>query len=134
MKKCFFAFLLFMGLLSAIAQENSEMKQVMETHDRVMEKMPELVKLINSLQTAARNSEDKTKYELAVEDLQEANKSMQNWMVGFGKGFDADEMMKGKELTAQKKELLQEEKIKVLALEEEINNTLAKAEKLLPKE
>lgn len=120
MKKCFFAFILLMSMLSALAQETSEMQQVME-------KMPGLVKLVNNLQTAAQSSEDKAKYELAIEDLRGANKSMMNWMVGFGERFDADEMMKGKELTAQKKEWLQEEKIKVIALEEEIDGSLKKA-------
>lgn len=118
-------------MLSALAQESSEMQQVMEKHDEVMEKMPELVKLINNLQTVAQNSEDKAKYELAIEDLRGANKSMMNWMVGFGERFDADEMMKGKELTTQKKEWLLEEKIKVVALEEEIDSTMEKSKNLL---
>lgn len=55
-------------------------------------------------------------------------------MIGFGKRFDIDEMMKGKESTTQKEEWLQEGKTKVMALEEEIDNALAKAEKLLPEE
>lgn len=134
MKKCLILFLLFVGTLTALAQEISEMQEVMQKHDEVMAKMPGLVKLVNSLQTAAQNSDDKAKYELAIEDLKDANKSMMNWMVGFGKRFDADEMMKGKELTNEKKEWLQEEKIKVLALEEEIDNALSKAEKLIPVE
>lgn len=134
MKKCFFVFLLFIGLLSAIAQEPTEMQEVMQMHDEVMEKMPGLVKSVNKLQTAAQGSEDKAKYELAIEDLRKSNKSMMSWMIGFGKRFDADEMMKGKELSAQKKEWLQEEKTKVIALKEEIDNALVKAEKLFPEE
>ncbi|MGI9549913.1 MAG: hypothetical protein ACR2MT_01835 [Aurantibacter sp.] len=132
MKKCFFAFLLFVGTLSAMAQETTEMQQVIAKHDELMEKMPGLVKLINKLQTAAQNSEDQAKYELAIEDLRTANKSMQNWMIGFGKRFDADEMMKGKKLTAQKKEWLQEEKTKILVLDKEINNSIDEAKTLLP--
>lgn len=131
MKKCFFVFLLFLSFLSAIAQETSEMKQVMQTHDQVMEKMPELVHLINSLQTAAQNSDDKAKYELAIEDLKASNKSMQNWMIGFGKRFDADEMMKGKELTPQKQEWLKEEKVKVIALGKEIDSVMQKTSMLI---
>lgn len=131
MKKCFFVFLLFMGLLSVIAQETSQMQQVMEKHDQVMDKMPELVRLINSLQTAAQNSEDKAKYELAIEDLKASNTSMQNWMIGFGERFDADEMMKGKELTPQKQEWLKEEQIKILALGKEIDRVMKKTGLLL---
>jgi len=131
MKKCFFVFLLFLGLLSAIAQETSEMQQVMKTHDNVMDKMPELVRLINSLQTAAQNSDDKAKYELAIEDLKASNVSMQNWMIGFGERFDADEMMKGKELTPQKQEWLKEEQVKILALGKEIDGVMKKSSLLL---
>ncbi len=134
MKKQFILFLLFIFTLGAVAQERSEMEQVMEMHDKAMEKMPELVKLINQLQTASQNSVDKAKYELAIEELKTSNKSMQNWMVGFGQRFDTDEIMKGKELTKQKKEWLQEEKTKIIALEEEIDGALANAEKLLSKE
>jgi len=131
MRKCFFIFLLFVGLLSAIAQDSTEMQRVMEMHDIVMDKMPALGKMVQQLKTAAQNSEDKSKYELAIEDLMASNKSMQNWMIGFGKRFDADEMMKGKELTVQKKAWLQQEKTKVIALDKEIDGSLAKSQKLL---
>ena len=130
MKKCFFIFLLFAGLLSAISQELTEMQQVMEMHDKAMKKMPILGNLVQQLQTAAQNSEDKVKYELAIEDLKSANMSMQNWMIGFGKRFDADEMMKGKELTVQKKEWLKQEKTKVATVDKKIDASIERASKL----
>jgi hypothetical protein len=55
-------------------------------------------------------------------------------MEGFGKRFDAEEMMKGKELTAEKLKWLSEEEKKVKALQKEINSSMKKAEKLLKKQ
>ena len=131
MKKCFFLFLFFVISLSAISQEATEMQQVMTMHDEVMEKMPKLVRLVNNLQTAAQKNGDDSKYERAIENLKAANNSMQDWMVGFGQRFDADEMMKGKKLSAEKKAWLQEEKTKILAVDREIEKSIKKAEALL---
>lgn len=134
MKKFILVFFFLVGTFATIAQETAKMQEVTELHDKVMAKMPELIKLINKLQTAAQNSEDKAGYELAIEDLKAANMSMQTWMIGFGKRFDADEMMKGKKLTEQKQLWLNEEAKKVEVVDKEVEASFKKAKILLNKE
>ncbi|MEO9512404.1 MAG: hypothetical protein ABJN84_02790 [Flavobacteriaceae bacterium] len=112
------------------AQEVSQMKLVMDIHDEVMAKMSTTVKLVHRLSGKTDSSE----YETAINDLKASNKSMVVWMEGFGKRFDADEMMKGKQLTDQKKVWLNEEEVKVKALRDQINSSIERAETLLAKE
>lgn len=114
-----------------INKEPTKMEQVMAAHDEVMDEMPKLVKLINKLQTKADASYEKTKYKKAIADLKSANKSMMTWMTGFGERFEADEMMKGKALSEQKEKWLLEEELKVAALKEEIELSIAQAEALV---
>ncbi|WP_123772318.1 hypothetical protein [Zobellia sp. OII3] len=126
---------LVLGTPSASAQndaaEPTKMEEVMESHDRVMDKMPMVSKLISKLQTKANASYEKTKYENAIADLKNANKSMMTWMENFGKRFTADEMFKGKKLSAQKKKWLLEEEKKVALLDEEIDLSIAQAKTTL---
>jgi hypothetical protein len=56
---------------------------------------------------------------------------MMDWMQGFGKRFDYEEIMNGKELNAEKKEWLLEEEVKVNELKEKINSSIANAERML---
>ncbi|MBM1104847.1 hypothetical protein JQC67_01735 [Aurantibacter crassamenti] len=133
MKKCVIVFILLMSMISAMAQEPAKMPEVIEMHDVVMAKMPKLVKYINKLQTASQNSADKSKYNLAIEDLKSANMSMQKWMEGFGSRFDVDEMMKGKELTSKKQEWLDEEMTKIKALDKKVDSSFKMTEVLLKK-
>jgi len=109
----------------------TKMEQVMASHDEVMDEMPKLSKLINKLQTKANASYDKKTYENAIRDLKSANKSMMTWMTGFGKRFEADEMLKGKALSEQKQKWLLEEESKVTALKEEIELSIAQAQELI---
>ena len=69
----------------------------------------------------------------AMKDLQEANRSMMDWMQEFGDRFDADEILNGKELTDEKKQWLEEEEEKVKQVKENINSSIANAEKILSK-
>jgi len=115
------------------AEEVSQMEQVMIIHDEVMPKMGELSKLVAELKSKVDTTAEGKKYKLAMEDLQGANKSMMDWMMGFGNRFDSDEILNGKVLTPQKKEWLNEEEEKVNALKEEINTSIDKAEALLQK-
>ncbi|SHI37598.1 hypothetical protein [Pseudozobellia thermophila] len=114
-----------------VNKKMTKMEEVMVAHDEVMDKMPKLSKLINQLQTRANASYEKEKYEKAIADLKAANKSMMDWMHAFGKRFDADEMMKGKELSEQKQKWLLEEERNVELLREEIDSGIARAEKVL---
>lgn len=109
----------------------SKMEEVMVAHDEVMDKMPQLSRLINKLQTRANASYKKEKYEKAIADLKSANKSMMDWMQAFGQRFEADEMLKGKKLSEQKQKWLLEEEKNVALLKEEIESSIARAEEVL---
>ncbi|CAM4118190.1 hypothetical protein [Zobellia nedashkovskayae] len=126
---------LVLGTISMSSQdtavEPTKMEQVMASHDVVMDKMPLISKLINQLQTKANASYEKKKYEDAIADLKNANKSMMTWMESFGKRFNADEMLKGKELTPQKQEWILEEEENVSLLDEEIDLSIDQAEAVL---
>ena len=70
----------------------------------------------------------------AIKDLQEANRSMMDWMQGFGDRFDSEEIMDGKELSDEKKQWLKEEEEKVLQVKENINSSIERAEEILSKQ
>jgi hypothetical protein len=107
------------------------MEEVMRIHDEVMPKMGTISNLIADLKPKVDSTEPGKEYLKAIRDLQGAHKSMMNWMQDFGKRFDYEEIMKGKELNAEKKEWLREEEIKVKELREEINTSIANAERVL---
>ncbi|MDT0606583.1 hypothetical protein [Croceitalea rosinachiae] len=109
----------------------SQMEQVMMVHDEVMPKMGTLSKLVAELKAKVDTTETGMQYETSMKDLQDANKSMMDWMMDFGDRFDSDEILNGKELTDQKLEWLNEEQEKVNALKEQINSSIEKAEALL---
>ncbi len=110
---------------------SSKMKEVMAIHDEVMPKMGTISKLVAALKPMADSTSTGIEYQKAMRDLQGAHTSMMDWMKGFGERFDSDEILNGKELTAQKQRWLNEEEEKVKALREEINSSIANAENLL---
>ncbi len=114
-------------------EETSKMDEVMIIHDEVMPKMGHLSKLVGELKNKIDTTERGKQYEAAMKDLQASNKAMMDWMMGFGNRFDSDEILNGKALSPQKEEWLNEEEEKVKALKEQINTSIAKAEKLLGK-
>ncbi|WP_394974652.1 hypothetical protein [uncultured Croceitalea sp.] len=109
----------------------TQMEEVMAIHDEVMPKMGTLSKLVADLKEKVDTTATGKEYEMAMKDLQEANKSMMDWMMGFGDRFDSDEILEGKELSPEKQEWLNEEKEKVEALKEQINTSIENAEALL---
>jgi hypothetical protein len=109
----------------------SQMQEVMAIHDEVMPKMGTISKLVAELKPMADSTSTGAEYQKAMRDLQGAHTSMMDWMKGFGDRFDSDEILNGKELTAQKQLWLNEEEEKVKALREEINRSIANAENLL---
>ena len=125
--------LMFLVSFSSYAQESTPMQQVITAHDEVMAKMPNLVKLINALHPKADSTKSGQKYQLAIADLKASNSSMMTWMQGFGERFTADEMLKGKELSDEKKIWIAEENKKIEVLRKEVNSIIKKAEKLLDK-
>lgn len=116
------------------SDEPTQMDKVMAVHDEVMPKMSTLGKLVGELKSKVDTTETGQQYEAAMIDLQAANKSMMDWMMGFGDRFDSDEILDGKELTEEKQKWLDEEEVKVNALKEQINSSIKKAETLLGKE
>jgi membrane-bound lytic murein transglycosylase B len=113
------------------AEDSSQMQQVMAVHDEVMPKMSKLGQLVGKLKPMADSLGMDSPQGKAMLDLQDANKSMMDWMQGIGKRFDADEIMKGKALTEEKQKWLDEEEEKVNVAKEKINSSIANAEALL---
>ncbi|MEP5832201.1 MAG: hypothetical protein ABJ300_18105 [Maribacter dokdonensis] len=113
--------------------ETSKMSEVMAIHDEVMPKMGTLGKLVGQLKPMADSLGAESVEFKAMKDLQEANRSMMDWMQGFGDRFDADEILNGKDLSDEKKKWLLEEEEKVKQVKENINSSIANAEKILSK-
>ncbi|RRQ50858.1 hypothetical protein DZC72_07125 [Maribacter algicola] len=109
----------------------SQMEQVMAIHDEVMPKMGKLGKLVGQLKPMADSLGTDSPQAKAMRDLQDANKSMMDWMQGFGDRFEPEEIMDGKELSEEKKQWLKEEEEKVKEVKEKINSSIANAEALL---
>jgi len=115
----------------ATESESNQMEQVMAIHDEVMPKMGKIGSLVAQLREKIDNDEGGATEKKAMEDLQDANKSMMDWMQGFGNRFDSEEIMNGKALTDEKKQWLNEEEKKVNIVKEKINTSIANAEALL---
>jgi len=138
MKKYLFSFLVVCLILTSCKEEksadSSQMKQVMAIHDEVMPKMGTIGKMVGELSELENDSTVNVKsYQEARKDLQDAHKSMMDWMKGFGDRFDPDEILNGKELTKEKQKWLDQEEEKVNALKDQINQSIENAEKLLKK-
>ena len=140
MKKLF-TLLTIVGLLSVTsckeskkAEETSRMEQVMDIHNEVMPKMGTLGKLVGQLKPMADSLGAESIEAKAMKDLQQANKSMMDWMQGFGNRFDYEEIMNGKELSEEKEQWLKEEEVKVKKVKEDINSSIQRAEEILKKQ
>ncbi|MFP2995649.1 hypothetical protein ABN763_07045 [Spongiivirga sp. MCCC 1A20706] len=115
---------------SDTTKEPTQMQRVMAVHDEVMPKMGEIGNLINNLKEK-QDSTNTQAYEKAIEDLQNGHDAMMTWMQDFGERFDYEESMKGKPLTEQKKEWLNEEEEKVKIMRDKVINSIKNAEQLL---
>lgn len=113
------------------AEGPTKMEQVMAIHDEVMPKMSTIGTLVGQLKPIADTSAADSEYHAAMTDLQAAHKSMMDWMKGFGERFNSDEILKGKELTPEKQQWLNEEEKKVKAMRDQVNASIENAEKLL---
>ncbi|MDM9631334.1 hypothetical protein [Robiginitalea aurantiaca] len=114
-------------------EADTRMEHVVAVHDSVMPKMSRIGELITRLKPLADSTENGQTYQRAMEELQEANKSMMQWMQGFGDRFDYAEIMEGKELSPEKSVWLDEELIKVEEMAEKVNGSIDRAELLLEK-
>ena len=116
---------------SAVSVENNQMKEVMEIHDEVMPKMGKVGKLVGQLKPMVDTTAQGKAYAKAMQDLQAANESMMKWMRDFGDQFDSDEIMNGKELTEQKKLMLNVEEENIKVVKKQIETSITNAEALL---
>jgi hypothetical protein len=136
MKRIFPLLIICSFILVACKEEKkdatpTQMEQVMAIHDEVMPKMGQLGKLVGQLKPMADSLGADSPQAKAMQDLQDANKSMMDWMQGFGARFDPEEIMDGKELSEEKKQWLNEEEEKVKEVKEKINSSIANAKTLL---
>ncbi len=113
--------------------ENSQMLQVMAIHDEVMPKMGKVGQLVGQLKPMVDTTAQGKQYEKAMKELQAANESMMKWMQGFGDQFDSDEIMNGKELSEQKKLLLNVEEENIKVVKKQIERSIENAEALIDK-
>ncbi|MEX0274630.1 MAG: hypothetical protein AB3N16_09655 [Flavobacteriaceae bacterium] len=120
-----------LGIQAQVKKEDPLMQEVMELHDSIMAKMPRTVNYINQLQAKAQNTAETPEIRTAITHLKKANQSMTDWMQGFGKQFSADEMFGKKALSKEKIHILEQEKIKILAVGEQIKASMEGAEKVL---
>lgn len=116
------------------SSDTSQMKEVMAIHDEVMPKMGSFGTLVGQLSTKEDSTEMGLQYKAARKDLQNAHKTMMDWMQNFGNKFDSDEILNGKALSATKQQWLDEEEVKIKALRDQINTSLENAEALLKSE
>lgn len=113
---------------------NSQMTSVITQHDEMMLKMGTIGKLVSELKPKVDSTSEGQGYQKAMRDLQDANRSMMDWMQGFNEKFDSDEILNGKELNDQKKEWLREEAEKMEVLTLKINSSIENAETLLARQ
>lgn len=114
-----------------VVKENNQMKEVIAIHDEVMPKMSTIGRLAGQLKSKVDTTAQGKEYQKALRDLQEANESMMDWMRELGDNFDSDEIMNGKELSAEKQLILNEEEAKIKIVREKIETSIANAEALL---
>ncbi|AEM70098.1 hypothetical protein Murru_1052 [Allomuricauda ruestringensis DSM 13258] len=141
MKKAFFILSCAILFLSFSCKEEkkttegpSQMEKVMAIHDEVMPKMGTIGKLVGELKPKVDSTETGQQYEIAMKGLQDAHKTMMDWMKDFGDRFNHEEILNGKELSEEKQRWLDEEEEKVKVVKEKINGSIAKAEALLAKD
>jgi len=123
------------------AAEKTQMQAVMGVHDAVMPKMGAIGRLVKELgqekdSLLAISPVDQNgiaTLEQGIDSLKAGHKQMMDWMKDFGAQFTAEEILKGKALSAAKKEALAIEAVKVANMEAAINGSIENAENLLEK-
>jgi len=121
----------FTGSCKEDQKPPTRMEQVMAIHDSVMPEMSTISRLVGQLKPLADSTQAGQTYQKAMVDLQEAHTAMMDWMKGFGDRFDHEEIMKGKELSAEKQQWLKEEEVKVKQMAEQVKGSIARARALL---
>ncbi len=114
----------------AVTTEN-QMEKVIAIHDEVMPKMGKVGRLVGQLRKKIDADQGSMIEKNVMEDLQEANAAMMEWMQNFGTTFDSDEIMNGKALSDEKQLLLDQEEQKIIEVKEKIETSISKAEEIL---
>lgn len=109
----------------------TQMEEVMAVHDNLMPKMSDISSLMSELETKIDSIESSEKYQKAIDDLAASHTAMMDWMKDFGAKFDVDEILRGKPLTEQKQQLLDQEQQEVDELKKQIESSIANAKSLL---
>lgn len=102
-------------------------KEIMVVHDKTMAEMTTMSKLRKELRKASKETTDTAAYYNAYQDLYQAHEDMMEWMHNFQ---NPDEMEVSKE---EKISYLNEQKDKVMQLEEYTTASIEKAQKVLAK-
>ncbi|MBC2837958.1 hypothetical protein H7F20_01315 [Robiginitalea sp. SC105] len=110
---------------------SDRMAEVVAIHDEAMNEMKTISKLVAELKPIADSTGAGSPYQKAMTDLQDAYQSMMDWMRGFGDRFDHEEVMKGKALSPEKKEWLEEEMVKVQAMRDKVLGSIERAREVL---
>ena len=110
------------------------MQEVIDVHDEVMPKMTDISQLIAELEKKTDTTQAAA-YQEAQDDLEASYDFMMDWMGDFSNKFPHDEEVTEKDETtfANKLKMLEEEKVEVTLLKEQINTSIANARALLNK-
>ena len=149
MKKYIYLLAGVMFACQSTQEKNSLLQEVITIHDEAMEDMGPIM----NLKLQLRESMDSTRlaeYEPAMKALDDAHENMMVWMRNFSKEFPSATLKGGdnhhehhkmdngdhtqhSRSASEEKELLENEKVKVIALQKEMKNAIETAEKLLNK-
>jgi len=125
---------------NTVATANSEqfyqlLDEVMDVHDEMMPQMGKLSELRQNLEEKA--GEDKMnamQYEEAAKDLEDAHKSMMDWMKDFGEVFPyKEDRLEGmnEDQIKESIELMKEQQTAVIAMKEKMVSSMENARALL---
>ena len=105
----------------------TQMEQVVAIHDELMPQMSTIGEMIAKLEANIDSTNVDSVKIKAIADLKSANESMMSWMKDFGATFESDEIMKGAELSDEKKAALNEFELSVHALKAEMQTAMENA-------
>ena len=113
------------------AQETTQMEKIVEVHDELMPKMSEISLMITQLEDSMDGTANDSLKVAAVAELKGANESMMEWMMEFSEDYDSEEVMEGKELTPEKKALLDTYEESVMDLKLTMEGAMEQGQALL---
>ncbi|UZO80362.1 hypothetical protein NBT05_15570 [Aquimarina sp. ERC-38] len=138
MKTCFtfFVTVLFLSCNQPSKKEqqfDQLMNEVIAVHDEVMPKMTDMSQLISELKQKTDTTATGLAYGEAKDDLEASYDFMMEWMRDFSDKFPPEEVVteKDEELFNKKLQMLEEEKVEVTLLKDQINTSIENAKALL---